>query len=269
VQYSSSAAVRTFAWSNGGSSQTTTVSSSGTYTVTVTEGGCAGIGTASVTINTNPTVNLGGPYTSCVTGVTLDAANGGSTYTWSDGTTTTQTLTANSTGTYSVTVTDANTCSSSSSASVTISTPPTTATAYDVCQNASVPVGEGLIASGCADGLANVASFTGTTLLTDPVFNRSSTANSYTASGVGTAVHYKTHAFTVTTTGSYTFTLCGYDTYLHLYTAPFNPASPATNFLIADDDGAVCTGGSEATITLTAGVNYEFVVTAFDNADVR
>jgi hypothetical protein len=268
VQYSSAAAVRTFAWSNGGTSQTTTVSSSGTYTVIVTEGGCVGVGAASVTINTNPVVNLGGPYTSCVTGVTLDAVNAGSTYAWSDGTTTTQTFTANTTGTYSVTVTDANTCSSSSSASVTINLPPTNTTAYEVCQNASVPVGEGLIASGCADGLANVASFTGTTSLTDPVFNRSSTANSYTASGVGTAVHYNTHAFTVSTTGSYTFTLCGYDTYLHIYTAPFNPASPATNFLIANDDDAACPGGSEATITLTAGTNYEFVVTGFGNTDV-
>ncbi|MBK7149287.1 MAG: hypothetical protein IPH78_10820 [Bacteroidetes bacterium] len=86
--------------------------------------------------------------------------------------------------------------------------------------------------SGLWTGVVTVTSFTGTTLA-DPTFNRGLTGTTYTASGVGTAVHYQTHTFTVSVSGNYTFTLCtgGFDSYLHIYANSFNPASPATNFL--------------------------------------
>jgi glutamine cyclotransferase len=270
VQYTSSLVGDTYAWSNGATTQTTTVSTSNTYTVTVTSANsCSASGSAVVTINTNPVVNLGGPYTSCSDPVTLDAGNAGSTFAWSDGTTTTQTLSATTTDTYSVTVTDANTCSATASASVTINLPPSSTTDYTICQNGTVPSGDGLLASGCAPAITTVSSFTGATTLSSPTFTRSLGGTTYTASTVGTDVSYATHDFTVNTTGSYTFTLCaGFDTYLHIYTAPFNPASPATNFLVANDDDAACGSGSEATLTLTAGTNYVFVTTAFDNGDV-
>jgi hypothetical protein len=100
------------------------VNSTGSYSVTVTDANsCSGSGSASVTINAIPTVNLGGPYTQCGGSVTLDAGNAGSSYAWS-GSETTQTVSATSTGSYSVTVTDANSCSGSGSASVTINAIP-------------------------------------------------------------------------------------------------------------------------------------------------
>jgi hypothetical protein len=259
----------TYAWSNGATTQTTSVSTSGTYSVTVTDGnGCTGSGSANVTIG-SPVVNLGGPYTQCGGSVTLDAGNAGSGYLWSTGATS-QTIAATASGSYAVTVTDANTCTGTASANVTISSPPSSTTGYEVCQGGTVPSGEGLLASGCGSGVTTVTSFTGTTTLSDPTFNRGLTGTTYTASGTGTAVHYQTHTFTVSVTGSYTFTLCtgGFDSYLHIYTNSFNPVSPATNFLVADDDGAACGSGSEATVTLTAGTTYVFVATGFSNTDV-
>ena len=78
---------------------------------------------------------------------------------------------------------------------------PSSTTGYTVCQNGTVPTGQGLLASGCASGVATVTSFTGATTLTDPTFNRSLTGTTYSASAVGTAVHYTTHNFTVSVTG--------------------------------------------------------------------
>ncbi|MBK7149286.1 MAG: hypothetical protein IPH78_10815 [Bacteroidetes bacterium] len=53
-----------YAWSGSETSQTVTASSTGSYFVTVTDANtCTGSGSASVTINANPVVNLGGPYT--------------------------------------------------------------------------------------------------------------------------------------------------------------------------------------------------------------
>ena len=82
-----------------------TVSSTGNYSVTVTDSGCTGTASDSVTINPIPVVNLGSPVTQCGGTVTLDAGNPGATYLWSDNSTD-DTLFVSSTGNYSVTVTD-------------------------------------------------------------------------------------------------------------------------------------------------------------------
>jgi|GEM_PF-988174 len=109
-----------FLWSTGETTQTIDVSVSGTYFVTVTDpqSGCTDMDTVSVTINDAPNVNLGGDQTVC-DDVTLDAGNPGSTYLWSDGSTS-QTLTVTASGQYSVVVTDANGCTDSSSAEITV-----------------------------------------------------------------------------------------------------------------------------------------------------
>ena len=256
-------------WSDGSNGQTLTTDTSGTFSVTVSdEVGCTGTGSAVVEIDTFPVVNLGGPYVQCAGVVTLDAGYPGSTYIWSDGTTTTVTFGATVTGTYSVTVTDIHTCTGSASADVTIYQPPLNHTGYVICQGLSVPAGAGLTATGC--GTVST-SFDGTTSLQDPTFNRSETGASFNPSPIGTAVHYTTHTFEVGTTGSYTFAMCGnYDTYLHIYKNALNTTFPATGFLVADDDSnqVVCGGGSKTTITLTAGITYIYVATGFSNSDV-
>ena len=112
-----------YAWSNSATTSSISVSSSGTYSVVVTDGnGCTGSDVVNVTINTPPTVNLGADVTQCGGTVLLDAGTG-SGYAWSNSATT-QTTTVSSSGTYSVIVTDGNGCTGSDAVNVTINTPP-------------------------------------------------------------------------------------------------------------------------------------------------
>jgi hypothetical protein len=109
-----------FLWSTSETTQSITVSTSGTYTVSVTDAnGCFNNDTAVVTINALPVVNLGADVAQCLGTVTLDAQNAGAAYLWNDNTTA-QTLVASSTGSYYVQVTDANNCVNSDTISVTI-----------------------------------------------------------------------------------------------------------------------------------------------------
>lgn len=115
--------------------------------------------------------------------------------------------------------------------------------------------------------LAPVTEFSGTTT-GNPTYVRSSGGTVYSASGPAI---YNTHVFTVSVSGSYTFNQCapGYDGHASLYQGNFNPASPATNFLIADDDGnaAPCDNDSRLTTTLIAGNTYILVSSAFSDGD--
>jgi PKD repeat protein len=126
-------------WSNNTSSQTTTVSTSGVYAVNVlTQAGCSGTDTVSVTINNQPVVNLGPDTSICLANVILDAGNPGSTYLWSTSATS-QSVTVGS-GTYSVTATDPSGCADSDTITVTTNVPPTvTATPGNVSICAGSP----------------------------------------------------------------------------------------------------------------------------------
>ncbi|MBI5220101.1 MAG: hypothetical protein HY958_14330, partial [Bacteroidia bacterium] len=124
----------TYVWSDLSTNQTLTASSTGTYSVVVTDANtCTGSGSINVTIGTAPTVSLGSDVTQCGGTVMLDAGNAGSTYVWSDASTN-QTLSASSTGTYSVIVTDVNGCTNSDTLDVTVNTPPTVSLGSDVTQ---------------------------------------------------------------------------------------------------------------------------------------
>ncbi|WP_320019449.1 gliding motility-associated C-terminal domain-containing protein [Labilibaculum manganireducens] len=116
----------TYLWSTGETTQTITVSTSGNYSVTVTDAnGCSATDDANATIHANPTVNLGADQQTCSGNtITFDAGNAGSTYLWSTGETT-QSITVSTSGNYSVTVTDANGCSTSDDANATIHPKPT------------------------------------------------------------------------------------------------------------------------------------------------
>jgi hypothetical protein len=110
----------TYSWNTGGTSQAITVTTTGSYQVSVTNSsGCTASDTINVTINTLPAVTLGSDIVQCGGTVLLDAGNNGSTYLWSDASTA-QTFTVASSGTYSVTVTDVNGCSNSDAINVTI-----------------------------------------------------------------------------------------------------------------------------------------------------
>ena len=116
-----------YAWSNGPVTQTTTVSSSGTYGVTVSDpSGCTATASVDAYILPSPVVYLGPDVYQCGGTVTLDATTGtGSTYAWSATTDTLPTHTVSSTGLYSVTVTNSGSgCTASDVINVTIYTVP-------------------------------------------------------------------------------------------------------------------------------------------------
>ena len=110
-----------YAWSNTATTQTTTVSTTNAYSVTVTNliNHCSTADTINVTIDTLPVVNLGPDTTQCGGSVTLNAGNAGSTYLWSDNSNG-QTLVVTASGIYRVTVTNSNGCSATGSIKVTI-----------------------------------------------------------------------------------------------------------------------------------------------------
>ncbi|ASS49294.1 MAG: hypothetical protein CHH17_11245 [Candidatus Fluviicola riflensis] len=97
-----------YQWQDNSSNQQLLVSSSGTYSVTVDNGGCTDSDTIQVIIN-GPLVNLGPDTTVCIPQFMLDAGNPGATYVWQDGSVN-QTFQVSAIGTYFVTVTDANGC---------------------------------------------------------------------------------------------------------------------------------------------------------------
>ena len=107
-----------------------------------------------------------------------------------------------------------------------------------------------------------------------PAFNRTLGGNPPPGlSGVGTAVFYSSIPFTVDLSDTFTMATgnsllspgAADDTFLDLYSGSFNPASPMTNVLEADDDSGP---GLLSLITrgLNPGVDYILVATTFSNA---
>jgi hypothetical protein len=156
-----------FLWSNGLTTQTISVSSSGAYNVVVTDSNnCSGVDTINVTIHPLPTVNLGADTTKCGGSITLNAQNAGANYLWSNAATT-QTIAVTASGVYSVNVTNpTTTCSKSDTIMVTINALPSVSfslpTNIDtVCANAGlVSLSGGLPTGGNYSGLGvNAGSF--------------------------------------------------------------------------------------------------------------
>ena len=101
-----------YSWSTTEVTQTITVTTSGNYSVIITDAnGCSGSASINVNVNNNPTPSIvpNGPTSFCQGGsVTLNAGNY-AVYNWSNGETTSS-IVATTTGTFSVTVADANGC---------------------------------------------------------------------------------------------------------------------------------------------------------------
>lgn len=100
-----------YLWDNGAVTPTRTVTTGGTYVVTVTgTGNCKSNDTVQVHANPKPVVSLGNDTAICPGSVLLlDAGNPDASYIWSDGLTT-QTRPASAAGDYEVTVTNAFGC---------------------------------------------------------------------------------------------------------------------------------------------------------------
>ena len=132
----------TYLWNGGSISQTLTVTTAGTYSVTVTDAhGCTGTDAITVSENALPTVDLGSDITAQAPPAVLSAGSGFAAYLWQPGGQTTAQISVNQTGTYHVTVTDANGCTASDSVKVTFTyasvTEQTATTAISVYPNPS------------------------------------------------------------------------------------------------------------------------------------
>ncbi|HEY4797715.1 MAG TPA: T9SS type A sorting domain-containing protein, partial [Bacteroidia bacterium] len=119
-----SSAGASYLWSTGASTQSIHVTTSGSYTVRVTNAnGCSSTSSAtSVTVHPLPaaTISEGGPTTFCEGGSVDLTSSAGASYLWSTGAST-QSIHVTTSGSYTVRVTNANGCSSTSNAtSVTV-----------------------------------------------------------------------------------------------------------------------------------------------------
>ncbi len=144
-----------------------------------------------------------------------------------------------------------------------------TVNTYSICQNGTVPSGQGLVVPAVQGNSTNG------TIVVGPTYNRGTGTTTYIAAAAGAAgatVYYKTFSFVAPTTAAVTFTITAAsltpgtadDSYMAIYQTAFNPASPVTNFLRADDDAGV---GALSLFTqnLTAGTTYIIVVSTYDN----
>ena len=129
-----------------------------------------------------------------------------------------------------------------------------------------------LLTLAAVPALADTHAFSGNTTGL-PTFNRT-TEPGDALSSFGTEVSYYSLPFTVGLSGNYNLTLnatdpVSYDTFLHLYSGSFNPASPLDNFFAANDDapGGNLFGSALSGVSLVAGNSYYFVADGFGNSD--
>lgn len=136
----------TVLWSTGATGQQISVTSSGTYGVTVTTpNGCAAADNVQVTFNAMP-VDVLQDQSACITSPPqLNAGNGGSTYLWNTSATS-QSITPASSGVYSVTITTNANCSATFDAQVTLAPEVSVTLANDtsICPGSSVVLDAGI-----------------------------------------------------------------------------------------------------------------------------
>ena len=120
-------------WSNGATTQSITISSSGSYYVTIIDAnGCYAVSSpTTVTVTTVPTavITANGSTSFCQGGSVTLSGNQGTAYSWSSGQTT-QSITVTQSGNYTVTITNAGGCTgnATTSATVTVTANPATPT---------------------------------------------------------------------------------------------------------------------------------------------
>ncbi|MCX6232249.1 MAG: gliding motility-associated C-terminal domain-containing protein [Bacteroidetes bacterium] len=140
-----------YSWSTGQATQNITITTPGTYAVTVANSsGCIGKDTINISFVQNPIINLGNDTTFCQGNIKiLNAGNPGSSYNWSTGQTS-QTINVSVSGTYSVKVTNSNGCISRDTIIVNLLSKPLVNLGNDtsICQGSSLILNAGN--SGCS-----------------------------------------------------------------------------------------------------------------------
>jgi large repetitive protein len=223
-----------YSWSTGATTASINVTTTGSYTVKVSNtNGCQSAASTATIITVNalpvtPTITYGNPTTFCANdSITLTSSSGAG-YLWSNGATT-QNVVVNIAGSYSVQVTDAIGCQSA------------TSEAIEVAVNA-LPVTPTISADGPTTFCAG-----GSVILT------SSAEASYIWSTGAT-----TDSINITTSGSYTVQVTDANGCKSAESAAINVTAnvlPATPTITAGSPTTFCDGGS-VTLTSSAEANY-------------
>lgn len=141
-----SSSADSYMWSNGATTRSITVGTTGSYSVTATTASCSATSSATVlttgTVPVTPTITAGGPTDFCPGGSVTLTSSGASAYLWSNGETT-QSITASTTGNYTVTVGGTGCGATSAAISVNASsTPPvpviTASGSLSICPGSTV-----------------------------------------------------------------------------------------------------------------------------------
>jgi len=155
----------TYNWSNGATTPATYFTSSGTYTLTVSDNnGCSTSENISVSSGQSISLSLGADTSICNDSLlTLNAGSGFTSYTWSTGASTSYLYVANA-GTYSVTVSNGTGCTGTASIVVTSAQSPTVTLGPDTndCSPVILNAGTGLSSYAWSTG-ASTATITVTT----------------------------------------------------------------------------------------------------------
>jgi large repetitive protein len=223
-----------YLWSNGATTQSIIVNSTGNYSVSVyNSNGCLSLPSASTQVQVNalpatPTIIANGSTTFCQGGSVTLTSSAGASYLWSNGATT-QSIIVNSTGNYSVSVYNANGCLSLPSASTQV-------------QVNALPATPTIIANGsttfCQGGSVTLTSSAGT---------------SYLWSNGAT-----TQSIIVNSTGNYSVSVYNANGCISLPSPTTQVqvnALPATPTITANGPTTFCQGGS-VNLTSSAGTSY-------------
>jgi hypothetical protein len=158
---------------------------------------------------------------------------------------------------------------------ITITSPSTlTTTGTTICTGGSGTISASPACGTSGSTVSQGSIFnSGSLAATDPTWGRNFTGTTCSATATG-SYYYDVASFTVSTTGSYTFSMCtpgtDWDGYGSLYQNAFsglNPCGVPANHIYSDDDannsGGNCNNDALITATLTTGVTYYIVTTSF------
>ncbi len=128
----------TYQWNTGANTPSITVTQAGPYSVTVSGGGCTSNASVTVSVAPNPTPTILGNTVICQNETTTLTANGGNSYSWSNGITG-NSISVSQGGVYTVTATNVQGCSATANVTVTVNPLPTVTVSGNstICQGSS------------------------------------------------------------------------------------------------------------------------------------
>ena len=181
-------------------------------------------------------------------------------------------------GTFSNFTMGTGTCGTGTLAGPIIITSPSTlaTTGVTICPGSSGTISASSACGTSGSTISQGATFnSGSLASTDPTWNRNYTGTTCSATATG-SYYYDVASFTVSTAGSYTFSMCtpgtNWDGYGSLYQNAFdgtNPCGIPANHIYSDDDantGGNCEDDALITATLSVGITYYIITTSFSTS---